>query len=90
MKVMKKNIDKDFTNNYVAIWNDETHWNRYLFDNPPSVILDPGYIYPDSLIEDYYKKIWGRDYTPKIITLTKKFTVTQEAGNIIREQLSTL
>ena len=80
MKVMKKNIDKDFTNNFIAIWNDESHWNRYLFDNPPSVVLTPSYIYPDSLIEEYYNKIWGCAYQPKLVTLTKKFTTTAEGG----------
>jgi len=78
--VMRDAIDKDMVTNYVARWNDESHWNKYLFDNPPSVVLDPSYVYPDSLIEGYYKKIWGRDYTPRIITLTKPFTTSKEGG----------
>src|SRR3990167_7698243 len=41
MKVMRENVDKDFGNNYIAIWNDESHWNRYLFDNPPTIVLNP-------------------------------------------------
>lgn len=90
MKVMKKNIDKDFSKNYVARWNDESHWNRYLVDNPPSIILSPSMVYPDSLIEEYYKKIWGRDYPPKIVTLTKKFTVSKEAGEELKKQLGTM
>ncbi len=90
MKVMKRNIDADFVRNYIARWNDESHWNRYLFDHPPAVVLSPSYVYPDSLIEEYYKKIWGRDYEPKIITLTKKFTVTKEAGDLLRKELTTL
>lgn len=89
MKVMKKNIDKDFASNYIAIWNDESHWNKYLFENPPSVILSPSYVYPDSLINEYYIKIWGRNYIPKIITLTKKFTTSKDgaasAGKMISE-----
>lgn len=76
MKVMKENIDKDFNKNYIAIWNDESHWNKYLFDyKGPLVALSPSYVYPDSLIEEYYKKVWGRNYPPKIITLTKGFTL---------------
>jgi len=76
MKVMRKNIDTDLEKiNYRARWNDESHWNPYLIKNPPKIFLDPGYIYPDSLHEEYYTKIWGRDFSPKIVTLTKKFTL---------------
>lgn len=75
MEVMKKNIDKDFVNNYSARWNDESHWNKYLFDHPPAIILNPSYIYPDSLINEYYVPLWGQNYQPKIITLTKPFSL---------------
>ena len=90
MKVLRKNIEDDFNNNYIARWNDESHWNKYLFDNPPEVVLDPGYIYPDSLISQYYVKAWGRNYSPKIMTLTKKFSTTTEAGSSVRDQMATL
>lgn len=87
MKEMKKNIDKDFFNNYQAIWNDESHWNKYLSEHPPAVICSPSYIYPDSLIKEYYEPIWGRSYTPIIITLTKPFSVSKEAGAAVQETL---
>ena len=91
MKEMRRTIDLDFEkNNYIAIWNDESHYNRYLKDNPPAITLSPAYIYPDSLINEYYTKIWGRNYSPKIITLTKKFSTSKEAGQIINEQLKTM
>ena len=80
MKVMRRNIDDDFNQNYIAIWNDESHWNRYLYEVPPTVVLNPSYIYPDSLIAEYYVKIWGRNYSPKIMTLTKAFSTTSEGG----------
>lgn len=88
MKVMKTNIDKDFSENYIAIWNDESHWNRYLFDNPPSVVLNPSYIYPDSLINEYYiPKVWGRNFVPKLVTITKKFSLTKEGGQNLQQML---
>jgi hypothetical protein len=80
MKVMKKSIDADFSKNYVAIWNDESHWNKYLTENPPDVVLTPSYIYPDSLIKEYYEPIWGCSYQPKLMTLTKKFSTSAEAA----------
>lgn len=88
MKVMKRAIDEDFNNNYTARWNEESHWNRYLFDNPPAVVLDPGYVYPDLNIADYYIPIWGRDYHKKIITITKKFTMSKEGGEAAKKIIS--
>lgn len=75
-KIIKENIDKDLANNYIAIWNEESHWNKYLYDHPENLkVLNQSYLYPDSLIEEYYKPRWGRDYPPKLVTLTKKFSL---------------
>lgn len=90
MKFMRDNIEKDFNNNYIAIWNDESHWNKYLSEVPPAVVLNPSYIYPDSLVSDYYVKIWGRNYSPKIVTLTKAFTTSSEGGKATRELMATM
>lgn len=75
MKVMRKNIDQDFNQNYIAIWNEESHWNKYLFENPPAKVLNQSYLYPDSLQNEYYIPRWGRNYPPKLVTLTKKFSL---------------
>lgn len=86
MKTMKENIDKDFNNNYMAIWNDESHWNRFLFDYMgPTLVLSPAYIYPDSLIKEYYERIWGCSYEPKIITLTKPFSLSAQGAEEINK-----
>jgi histo-blood group ABO system transferase len=94
MKEMKRAIDKDLEKGYIARWNDESHWNKYLFDHPEEVqrgvVLSPSYVYPDSLIDLYYKKLWGTSYEPKIVTLTKKFTTTKEGGDAIKDTLLTL
>lgn len=91
MKEMRKNIDKDFNNNYTAIWNDESHWNKYLYGYGGQLkVLSPSYIFPDSLIEEYYKKTWGTTYKPIIVTLTKKFTTSKEAGADLKNRLSTM
>lgn len=90
MKEMKKKIDTDLDHNYTAIWNDESHWNRYLFSyTGPLTVLSPSYIYPDSLIKEYYEPIWGRSYEPKIVTITKPFMLSKEAGAELRKQMGT-
>jgi hypothetical protein len=90
MKVMKKMVDLDFTSNYIPRWNDESIFNRYLYDHPeiPLVVLSPSYIYPDSLIKEYYEPIWGCSYKPILITLTKAFSVTKEGGDAVRKNVA--
>jgi hypothetical protein len=93
MKRMKEMIDEDFTkNNYIPKWNDESAWNKYLFERDPLmegvVVLNPSYIYPDSLIGQYYRKEWGRNYVPKLVTITKKFSLTKEGGQNLRQILN--
>lgn len=89
MKVMKSRIDEDFNkNNYIAIWNDESHWNKYCFENPPDVVLNPSYVYPDSLINQYYRPLWGKNFVPKLITLTKKFSLSKQGGSDLHKILN--
>jgi histo-blood group ABO system transferase len=38
-------IEVDRENGITAIWHDESHLNRYLFDHPPALILNPSYCY---------------------------------------------
>ena len=90
MHALKKMIDTDLENNYIPIWNDESAWNKYLFENPPDVVLDPSYVYPDSMINEYYVKLWGRNYTPRIITLTKPFSTSAEGGAAAAEMMRQL
>lgn len=76
MKVIKERIDKDLEKGYIAIWNEESHWNKYLFENSDNLnVLNQSYLYPDSLHNEYYIPRWGRDYQPKLVTLTKKFSL---------------
>ena len=88
MKSMRMMIDKDLSKNYIPIWNDETAWNKYLSLNPPSVVLTPAYIYPDSLIKEYYEPIWGCAYVPKLVTITKWFSLTKEGGTVAQQMIN--
>ena len=80
-------VDKDFAMDYIPIWNDESALNKYLESHPPDVVLTPSYVYPDSLIKEYYLPLWGCDYPPKIITLTKSFSLSKEGGEFVKKIL---
>ena len=65
-EVIADRVDKDLSNNVVALWHDESHMNRYLIDNPPTLDLDPTYCYAEEFIGTNYP------YKPgKIIALKK-------------------
>lgn len=64
MNIAKTNaqkIDQDLQNGMIAVWHDESHWNRYCIDHPPTVILSPSYCYPESWHLPYEKKILALD-----------------------------
>jgi len=42
-KILADRIDADYKNGVIAEWHDESHWNRYLLDSPPDVVLSHYY-----------------------------------------------
>lgn len=59
--IISSNIEHDFNNGIVAVWHDESHLNRYLINNPPTKILDPGYCYGESLKPPFHPKLIALD-----------------------------
>jgi histo-blood group ABO system transferase len=46
---IKSNIDSDLSNGVIAVWHDESHLNRYFFDNPPEIVLDHPFAVAENL-----------------------------------------
>ena len=66
---IRKNVDADAKKGITAIWNDESHLQKYLYDNPPALVLSPSFCYPEG-----YKGQWGWDpstYRPILMALDK-------------------
>lgn len=66
-------ISRDLANNIVAVWHDESHMNKYLYDNPPAKVLTPSFCYPHTENgSGYYANIWRQaglfNVVPKIVT----------------------
>jgi histo-blood group ABO system transferase len=75
-KTIVKNVEKDFQNNLIATWHDESHMNKYLINNPPTLVLTPSYCYPEDLFQEvlpseYYPLEEKLPFVPKIMALRK-------------------
>ena len=69
-EILSNNILDDMKRQIVAIWHDESHWNKYLISNPDIYKeLDCDYCYPESQIEDPNR--WNLPYKKIIIALHK-------------------
>lgn len=69
-------IDIDSFAGIRAVHNDESHLNRYLYDNPPAKILTPAFCYPNKdHDQEHYRRGWRtqgvKDYVPKIELINK-------------------
>lgn len=68
-ETISKNVDIDNTNNFIAVWHDESHLNRYLYDNPPA----------KELLQDY--NAWDKKPTTKILRVRKSGAPNRPAVN---------
>lgn len=67
-------IDQDDAHQIMAKWHDESHWNRYLWDHPPAVVLSQSYMFPEQCLYDTSQfggqlKRW--DITPIMVAMDK-------------------
>jgi histo-blood group ABO system transferase len=63
------NVNKDAEKGLVAVWHDESHMNRYLIDNPPTIELTPSYCYPEAV--RFNPGGWNVPFDAKIVALEK-------------------
>lgn len=64
-------IDADEAKGVVALWHDESHLNRYVFEHPDTMLLSPSYCYPEGA---------GMPFEPRILALDKDHAVVRSTG----------
>jgi histo-blood group ABO system transferase len=60
--ILKNRCEEDLRKNYIALWHDESYMNRYMVENPPTLVLPPTYAQPEN---------WPSFGATKIIHLDK-------------------
>ena len=76
LNIARVNIDhikKDLEQNYIAVWHDESHLNRYFIDHKPTLVLSPAYCYPEK---------WTLPYPKKLLALDKDHAAMRETNQI--------
>lgn len=59
---LKRRVDVDKEAGIIALWHDESHINRYAYENDNYVLLDAAYFYPEG---------WEGPFSPKILAREK-------------------
>jgi hypothetical protein len=47
--IIRDNINDDLSRGVIALWHDESHINKYFFENPPTVVLDRPFAVAENL-----------------------------------------
>lgn len=71
IEICMNRIDIDYSQNIIAKYHDESHLNKYFFENPPK-ILPPSYGYPEGSHLNYKPIIVIRDKVKIDITFQKQ------------------
>ena len=59
---LKKSVDIDREAGVIALWHDESHLNRYAYENGNYMLLSPAYFYPEG---------WNGPFSPLILVREK-------------------
>ena len=60
---LNKRIDEDYHKGIIAIWHDESHINKYIYEKGNYRLLSPAYCYPEG---------WELPFEKRILVLDKK------------------
>lgn len=76
-----KRVKSDLRKGIIAVWHDESHWNKYCMDYPPALILNPSYCFADISEMGYPKEMAQKHRTQfpaKLVALTKNHAEYRE------------
>lgn len=65
-------IQIDLDNGIIAVWHDESHWNRLCLEQNPAKILSPSYCYHETRLHEPWP------FKPRLLALTKKHSEVRD------------
>ena len=75
---LRNNVEKDYANNIIALWHDESQVNWYYYKNPPKT-LTPNYLYPENYkLEGMLPKILMFDKNKKGFSYYRKNPINKK------------
>ncbi len=78
IRVVAERVERDRAREVSAVWEDESHWNRYLIDAPPTCVLPPVYCGNCGRFDS--------DHAPKISAMAKNVTILKRLAPATRSQ----
>ena len=85
-EVIADRVNRDLENGVIALWHDESHMNRYLVDNPPTLDLPADYCYTEAVLMNPNWWEVSKHCKPKILAL-EKITMLSEINYIRKNYL---
>ncbi|NLL79349.1 MAG: glycosyl transferase family 6 [Clostridiales bacterium] len=76
VSVLKKRIDEDYSKGMIAKWHDESHINRYIWENSNYRILSPAFCYPEG---------WDLPFDPILIVRNKSRIIELDPDKVRRQ-----
>ncbi len=58
-EILRDRTNTDLGNDVIPKWHDESHMNKYMSENPPTLILNSGYAFPEGWDLPFEQKIMG-------------------------------
>lgn len=85
MRRIREQVDVDEEKHLVAVWHDESHLNKYIYEYDDCMVLPPGYCYPEGWNLPFENKIMVREKSKWVnVDQVKNITLWNKLKNKVK------